>query len=198
MASLALPITTNRLVLRDFEPDDLDAVRAYALDPRVVASVLHELRSERDLTRHFSAVLNARVHRPRRSFELAIVVRRTRQVAGTCELALHGAGIAEIGYMLAHRHWGYGYATEVAAALRDAAFRKLGATRLRAFIAADNEASRRVLVKAGLHWAALRRRHARAKGRWWDCDEYELLRADWARAYGGPDDAPSGGRPKRR
>ncbi len=180
MAGLTLPIDTPRLLLRDFEPQDLAAVRDYALDPRVVASVLHEIRTEQELTAHFSGVLNARAFRPRRAFELAVVVRRTGKVVGTCELARMSGSAAEIGYMLARRYWGRGYATEIAIALRDAAFTQLNVARLRALVADDNEASRKVLVKAGLHWAALRRRHTHAKERWWDCDEYELLRSDWA------------------
>jgi [ribosomal protein S5]-alanine N-acetyltransferase len=180
LARLVLPLLTRRLALRDFLPDDLPAVRRYALDPKVLAHVLQEMRTEEDLTRHFSAVLNARAHRPRRAFELAVVVRRSGALIGTCELTRTSTGTAEIGYLLARRYWGRGYGTEIAAALRDAAFRDLGAVRLRAMIAIENEASRRVLVKAGLRWAALRRRHVHAKGRFWDCDEYELLRADWA------------------
>ena len=182
MARLALPLQTARLTLRDFLPDDLPAVRRYALDPKVFAHVLQELKTEEDLTRHFSAVLNARAHRPRRAYELAIVVRRSGAVIGTCELSRTTTGTAEIGYLLARRYWGRGYGTEVAVALRDAAFDALGAARLRALIAIENEASRRVLAKTGLRWAALRRRHIHAKGRFWDCDEYELLRSDWAGA----------------
>lgn len=173
---------TARLRLRDFEPEDLPGTRRYGLDPRVVAQVPHELRSEQELTKHFSAVLNARILRPRRSFELAVEVRRSGTLIGTCELSRLPGGGAEIGYMLAHRYWGRGYGTEIAIALRDAAFRELKVTRLRALIAIENDASRRVLVKAGLHWAALRRRHLHAKGRWWDCDEYELLQRDWTPA----------------
>ena len=182
MAGLTLPLQTPRLLLRDFEPSDLAAVRDYALDPRVVASVLHEIRTEHELGAHFSAVLNARAFRPRRAFELAVVVRRSGKVIGTCELARVSGGVAEIGYLLARRYWGRGYATEIAIALRDAAFAQLKVSRLRALIADDNDASRKVLAKAGLHWAALRRRHTHAKGRWWDCEEYELLRSDWAPA----------------
>ncbi len=190
MARLALPLLTPRLALRDFLADDLPAVRRYALDPRVLAHVLQEMKTEEDLTRHFSAVLNARAHRPRRAYELAVIVRRSGALIGTCELTRTATGTAEIGYLLARRYWGRGYGTEVATALRDAAFRDLGAVRLRALIAIDNEASRRVLVKAGLRWAALRRRHTHAKGRFWDCDEYELLRSDW---LGAAPPAPAAG-----
>jgi len=197
LAGLVLPLQTARLTLRDFTVSDLPAVRRYALDPRVVELVLHELKTEQDLTAHFSAVLNARAFQPRRAFELAVVVRRSGAVIGTCELARAGAGTAEIGYMLARRYWGRGYGTEVAVALRDAAFRDLRATRLRALVAVENEPSRRVLARSGLHWAALRRRHTHAKGRWWDCDEYELLRSDWIAAQ--PEvAAPPPGRGRRQ
>lgn len=182
MPGLSLPLETPRLRLRDFEATDFDAVRRYALDPRVLEQVLHEPRTEQELATHFGALLKARLLRPRRSYELAVVVRRTGTLVGTCELTRLPGGGAEIGYLLAHRHWGRGYASEAAMALRDAAFAQWRVTRLRALVATDNDASRRVLEKCGLHWTALRRRHAHAKGRWWDCDEYELLESDWARA----------------
>lgn len=190
MASLPLPIETQRLCLRDFDPTDLAAVRRYALDPRVVEHTLTELRTEADVSSHFSAVLNARLRRPRRAFELAVVVRRSGVLIGTCELARGAAQSADIGYMLARRYWGRGYGTELAIALRDAAFRDLGVERLRALVSVDNEPSRRVLTKAGLRWAALRRRHTHVKGRFWDCEEYELLRTDW-RALCAPPGAPT-------
>ena len=129
MAALELPLTTPRLILREFVTTDLAAVRRYALDPRVLETVLHELRTEQELTTHFCGLLNARVTRPRHSFELAVENRRTGTVIGTCELTKSPGGIGEIGYMLGYRHWG--------------------------------------------------RRHAQAKGRWWDCEEYEILRTDW-------------------
>ena len=196
MTGLALPLETARLVLRDFEPPDLPAVRRYALDARVVAHVLHELRSEEELTVHFSTVLGARTHRPRRSFELAVVVRRSGLLIGTCELARCGPGEAEIGYLLARRYWGRGYATEIALALRDAAFGQLKVRRLRALVSIENDESRRVLAKAGLHWAALRRRHTYAKGRWWDCNEYEMLQGDWLATAGAPGPARPFDRPR--
>jgi RimJ/RimL family protein N-acetyltransferase len=179
MPALVLPLCTPRLRLRDFVATDLAAVRRYALDPKVVAQLTHEIKSEEELTVHFSGVLGARTLRPRRSFELAVEVKRSGSVIGTCELARGPAGTAELGYVLARRYWGRGYGTEIAIALRDAAFADLKVARLRAMIAIDNEESRRVLVKAGLRWNALRRRHTHARGRWWDCDEYEMLRSDW-------------------
>jgi RimJ/RimL family protein N-acetyltransferase len=180
--TLTLPVKTRRLLLRDFVEEDLAAMRSYAADAQVLEHVLYEARDAAELRSHLSRVLGAQRNRPRRAWELAIVVQRTGRVIGTCDLALTARREADLGYMLARRHWGHGYATEAATALVDHAFESLGVERVRALVDVGNERSRRVLEKSGLQWEALLRRHAHAKGRWWDCNLYALARADWLRA----------------
>ncbi|RFO98468.1 N-acetyltransferase [Rhodoferax lacus] len=60
---------------------------------------------------------------------------------------------AEIGYRLSSASWGKGYATEGVSGLIQAAFDTLGFDRVQAETMAANQASRRVLEKAGLHLA---------------------------------------------
>jgi RimJ/RimL family protein N-acetyltransferase len=55
----------------------------------------------------------------------------------------------EIGWTLAREHWGHGYATEAALALRDWAFEKRGLTRLISLIQQENLRSIRVAEKLG-------------------------------------------------
>ncbi|MBK9440529.1 MAG: GNAT family N-acetyltransferase [Comamonadaceae bacterium] len=62
-----------------------------------------------------------------------------------------GLQSAEIGYRLCRAAWGKGYATEGVRALIKAAFYSLGFDRVRAETMTVNQASRRVLEKAGLH-----------------------------------------------
>jgi RimJ/RimL family protein N-acetyltransferase len=62
-----------------------------------------------------------------------------------------GLRTAEIGYRLHRAAWGKGYATEGVRALIEAAFNTLGFDRVRAETMTVNQASRRVLEKAGLH-----------------------------------------------
>lgn len=57
---------------------------------------------------------------------------------------------AEIGYRLSRAAWGNGYATEGLSALIEAALDALGFDRVQAETMAANQASRRVLEKAGL------------------------------------------------
>jgi RimJ/RimL family protein N-acetyltransferase len=61
-----------------------------------------------------------------------------------------GVRTAEIGYRLCRSAWGVGYATEGVSALIEAAFVSMGFDRVRAETMAVNQASRRVLEKAGL------------------------------------------------
>jgi RimJ/RimL family protein N-acetyltransferase len=61
----------------------------------------------------------------------------------------HGAE-QEVGYILAREHWGKGYATEAATAVRDHALGTLGLRRLVSLVADGNDASARVAVKLGM------------------------------------------------
>lgn len=60
-----------------------------------------------------------------------------------------GGKATEIGWLLAREHWGQGYATEAALALRDWAVRERGLTRLISLIQHGNERSVRVAEKIG-------------------------------------------------
>jgi len=55
-----------------------------------------------------------------------------------------------IGFWTSPLYWGQGYATEIASALVQFAFSRLGARTVRAAHASENEASRRVIEKLGM------------------------------------------------
>ena len=79
-----------------------------------------------------------------------ILVRRSRVVVG--EIGLHGApidGKAEVGYSVVPAWRGRGIATEGVRGLVNWAFENLAMTRLAASTEPSNEASQRVLLKAG-------------------------------------------------
>jgi RimJ/RimL family protein N-acetyltransferase len=57
----------------------------------------------------------------------------------------------EVGWRLAPRYWGQGYATEGARAALDYAFGSLGLDEVVAFTAEGNVRSRRVMERLGMH-----------------------------------------------
>jgi RimJ/RimL family protein N-acetyltransferase len=60
-----------------------------------------------------------------------------------------GGDETELGWLLARDHWGHGYATEAALALRDWAFQNRGLTRLISLINHENLRSIRVAERIG-------------------------------------------------
>jgi RimJ/RimL family protein N-acetyltransferase len=60
-----------------------------------------------------------------------------------------GGTETELGWGLAREHWGHGYATEAALALRDWALRERGLTRIISLIQPENARSVRVAEKLG-------------------------------------------------
>lgn len=84
----------------------------------------------------------------------AVVEKSSGEVMGYCGLFFFpdvcGQPEIEIGYRLARSHWGRGYATEAARAVRDYAFQTLGVQRLIALVDPENTASIRVAEKLGM------------------------------------------------
>ena len=176
---LALPLTSERLVLRDFRADDLDAVLAYASDPEVMRFMFYERRDRADAEAYLARMLASQRESPRRIYELAVERRRDGRVIGAGDLTLAGESEADLGYILARHAWGAGYATELALALVDAGFAGLGLTRIFSVCAAGHRASARVLEKAGLRHEAHVPGYVHARGRSWDVERYALMRVEW-------------------
>lgn len=82
-----------------------------------------------------------------------------------------------LGYLLLPEYWGQGYATEIATAVAELAFGKLGMESLVAFALPHNSASRHVMEKIGMKLLrAATYENVPAV-------LYELTRADWSAAH---------------
>ena len=89
-------------------------------------------------------------------------------------------GSAELGYWLRPDCWGRGYGTEMAAALVACGFRDLGVGAVTAATDLENEASHRVLLKAGLRQTGIDPAHPRyLRGDPAPARLYRLTRAEW-------------------
>jgi ribosomal-protein-alanine N-acetyltransferase len=176
------PIRTARLVLREFTPADEADVVAYSSDPQVTHHLLHGQRNARAAALHLATVLRQQRARTRTAWELAVTLAGDGQFVGACDLTLVAQHEAVIGYLLRPAHWRRGYGTEVAEALVQTAFDRLGVSRVSSMVAVDNERSARVLTRAGLRWEAMLRRYGRIGHRWLDVHVYALERELWERS----------------
>jgi RimJ/RimL family protein N-acetyltransferase len=122
-----------------------------------------------------------RLLKPRRKFELAVVLKSENRVIGGCGIRVVNPALAEgdLGYGFNRRYWGKGFATEAVKALVIFGFKKLKLHRLWATCDNRNKASVRVLEKAGLRFEGLKRENLFQKGRWRDTRLYAVLEKDF-------------------
>ncbi len=86
----------------------------------------------------------------------ALELKSTGQTIGFTGLRLirtgiPGAPFVEVGWRLAQPFWGFGYATEAGQASLEYAFNELEEQAIYAFTSLDNQPSRRVMNRLGMH-----------------------------------------------
>lgn len=140
-------LETERLLLRQFCVDDLDALAAIGADLEVM-EFLGPPMSRRDAWRAMAMVLG---HWDLRGYgSWAVEERATGQLLGRIGLYNpEGWPGLEVGWTLARAAWGRGYATEGARASLDYAFDTLGADHVISVIDPDNTRSLAVAERLG-------------------------------------------------
>jgi RimJ/RimL family protein N-acetyltransferase len=188
-------LETDRLVLRRFTPDDLDAIVELDDDPLVKRYIDNGAPVDRaELAETLEWWLGYYERGDRYGFWAAIEKSSGRFLGWFHLRPGEGAGPddPELGYRLRRDAWGQGYGTEGSRALIDKAFRELQAERVYAATMAVNVGSRRVMEKAGMRFV-----------RSFDADwpvripgdeegdvEYAIDRAQWEAAAAGPSNGP--------
>jgi len=178
-----VPLPTERLVLRRFRPDDAELLRGYRSHPAVAryqswSSPVEPAEAVR-LAEEFAGGA------PRRPgwFQYAIALRSDEHLIGDLGVRLHdNLRQAELGFTLAPRHQGHGYATEAVATVIDHLFTRRRLHRISAECDARNSASATLLQRVGFRQEGLRREHTWLKDEWTDDLLFGLLSREWPRA----------------
>ena len=150
-----ITLTTARLRLRPWRPEDLPQYATMNADPRVREYFPRVLTTEE--SNHEAARIAA--HFDEHGFGLwALEVIGVADFIGFVGLAVprfeaHFTPCVEIGWRLAVEHWGHGYATEGARAALDCGFQRLGLEEIVAFTVPANRRSRRVMERLGMTWS---------------------------------------------
>ena len=147
-----ISLTTERLRLRPWRPEDLPHFAALNADPRVMEHFPTVL-SAQESGRQAAAVT---AHFQQHGFGLwAVEVIGVADFAGFVGLSIatfaaHFTPCVEIGWRLAFDHWKHGYATEAAHAALDCGFRRLGLEEIVAFTVPANRRSIAVMQRLGM------------------------------------------------
>ncbi|MCE2572749.1 GNAT family N-acetyltransferase [Motilimonas eburnea] len=141
---------TERLILRLFEPDDVEALYELMSNRQVMKFSVSGPLNRKQVQTFLNSILDTYMSK---GFSLwAIHCKEDQRLIGFCGHFFHrleGQDEVELVYRLLPDYWGQGLASEAARAATQYAFTELGLERLISFIADNNEASKRVAESSG-------------------------------------------------
>jgi RimJ/RimL family protein N-acetyltransferase len=182
---VTLPIETERLLLRPFEPADIDDVARLHADPELVRWIPWGPRTREEA----AAVLERKLGKTSigpdgDGLGLVATQREDGSFLGEFTLSVLSAAdsCAELGFMLFAGHQGRGYATEGGRAVLAAAFGGYGLHRVIGRVEPRNAPSCRVLEKLGMRREAHFVENEWIKGEWQSEYTYAILDREWSAA----------------
>jgi len=184
---LALPVATERLLLRRFVAGDLAAFADWHGRAEVYRYLHQAPPGPQSVQAKFAAALEGPFAQDGDALRLAVAPRSGAVALGQVKLqiASRAALQGEIGYIFHPEAGGRGYATEAVSALLDFGFRDCGFHRLFARLDPGNRGSVGVVERLGLRREAHFRQNDRFDGGWGDEMVYAVLREEWeGRAVG--------------
>ncbi|MCO5972459.1 GNAT family N-acetyltransferase [Actinoallomurus soli] len=176
------PIVTERLLLRPYTPEDLDALHDIQSRPEVARYLYWDARGRDEVREALQRkIASSVIGDENGGLQLAVVLPESGTLVGDVVLMWtsreHRQG--EIGYVFHPDHGGRGYATEAAEVMLRLGFEGLGLHRLVGRLDGRNTASARVLERLGMRREAHLIQNEIVKGEWTDEVIYAMLKDEW-------------------
>lgn len=169
-------LETAHLRLRELSPDDAHTVFEMFRDPEVTRFYDVVTMTDLEQARALTERLRRRFH-DRNGIRWAIVRKDDSSMIGTCGYPVIAASAnrGSIGYELARRAWGHGFATEAVEAITGFGHRVVQLHRIDAQVMISNPASGTVLRKCGFVAEGVLRDYALLNGRYHDIEIFAHL-----------------------
>ena len=179
---MALPLETDRLLLRSFEDADLEAFMTYRSDPAIAEyqgwDAPYSLAAA---TAFIQEMKHKQPATPGEWYQIAIELKVSGDMIGDCafHILTEDARQAEIGFTLSRPYQGKGYAAEAVTRLLAYLFGELGLHRVRAICDAENLASAKLLERIGMRREGHLIENIWFKGKWGSEYCFGLLKREW-------------------
>jgi ribosomal-protein-alanine N-acetyltransferase len=174
---LIQPIETQRLIIRQFDLQDWEAVHSYTGDATVMTYIEEGQMSETQTKQYVEKNSSDQAE------AFPVLLKSQNQLIG--HMIFHPWFVHltyEIGWVFHPIYQGKGYATEAAKALLRYCFENLHAHRIIATCQPENPASYRVMEKIGMNREGhFRKCNYRGKNIRWDEYFYAILDEEWIR-----------------
>ncbi|MBY0509345.1 MAG: GNAT family N-acetyltransferase [Rhodospirillaceae bacterium] len=182
-ATLALPLQTRRLVIRDYTAADAAAVLGYVQDPAYWQYQRGDPPTLGQIETLMQWVTQEQATSPRTMYFFAATRKDTGEIIGEGVLKVINPAErqGEIGFGVAPKYWKQGYGTEIATAVLEAAFAHFKLHRVAGQCSPDNKGSIRVMQKLGMGREGLLRDIYHARGKWWSTLIYGILDHEYAK-----------------
>jgi RimJ/RimL family protein N-acetyltransferase len=147
-------LETERLLLRHFQPDDLDDLFALYRDPEMRLYFPEGVLTYEETKEELEWFLNGHPRHPELGL-WATIHKADNRFIGRCGLlpwTIDGRFEVEVAYLIDKTCWGQGLGTEAAQAVLDYGFNQLNLTRLVCLIERENVASIKVAEKIGMRF----------------------------------------------
>lgn len=177
------PLKTERLLLRPFEPGDLDDLHAYRSNPEVCRYLYSEPATVEDSEKRLENSLTMGELTEEGQW-LVLAVEWRERVIGDVVLkwVSEKDRQGELGYVFNPEFHGKGLAREASEAMLKIGFDDLGLHRITAQCDPRNEPSWRLMERLGMRREAHFRECEIFKGEWGDVFVYALLAEEYRRA----------------
>lgn len=142
-------LKTERLILRSFTISDFDALKKILTDPIVMQYSVTGPCTDEEITNFIERTIH---QTETYGIGLLAIVHEQQGLIGFCGIywaEIEGNFQPELGYRLAKKYWGQGYAYEAAKAVFDYVIKELKFSTLISMIESDNERSIKLAQKLG-------------------------------------------------
>jgi aminoglycoside 6'-N-acetyltransferase len=176
-------LSSERLLMRRFEPSDAPALAGYRSDPEVARYQGWEACTLGDAESMIRTSSKRDPGSPGGWFQFAVALASNGVLIGDCALRCGRATprVAELGFSFGRAHQGQGYASEAVALLLDYAFGRLGLHRVFAITDQRNLPARALLERVGFRKEGEFREASWFKGEWTTELGYAVLASEWRR-----------------
>lgn len=172
-------LITERLILREWQEGDFEAVHAYA-SVMVNVQYMPFGPNTEEQTRDFLDKSIARCsENPMLDYVFAVTQKDMNHVIGGCGITLKSDNEAVLGWILHRDYWKNGFGTELAHELLRFGFEELKCHRIYASCVADNYGSYRVMERNNMRREAHFVKNRKHRGEWRDEYIYAILDDEW-------------------
>jgi ribosomal-protein-alanine N-acetyltransferase len=177
-------LTYGTLTLRPSRESDIESIYLACQDPLISHFTTVPANYTLEHAQSFVRQLDPEGLQNKREIRFIIESSQGEKSALAGVISFHSPNfnnkVAEIGYWIAKESRGKSIGTTAVKVLTNFGFETMGWNRIEAMIDHDNEASKKVVTRAGYeHEGLLRQRVIRADGEVIDMDLYEVLQKNW-------------------